>query len=109
MKVTVLGISRRKGEDKQGRPVTYSNIFYSQPFDDYTLQNGKVIGEKCGAVNTGLDTSGLFVGDEINLDYAPTGFTDKNGSPQFRLEAITIVKPFKNVFPDKTAAKDDKK
>lgn len=109
MKVMVLGISRRKTTDKEGRPVTYSNIFYSQPFDDYTLQNGDTVGEKCGAVSTSLDTSGLFVGDEINLDYAPTGFTDKNGSPQFRLEAITVVKPFKSVFPDKGTVKDDKK
>lgn len=108
MQVTVLGISRRKTEDRAGRPVVYSNIFYSQPFDEYTLQNGDAVGEKCGSVNTGLDTSGLFVGDVINLDYAPTGFNDRNGSPQFRLEAVQVIKPFKSIFPDKTV-KDDKK
>lgn len=98
MKVTILGISRRKSEDKNGRHVTYSNVYYSEPFDEYAETNGECTGVKCGNVNTGLDTSALFVGDVVNLDYAPSGFTDRNGSPQFRLVAIDLLKKADNPF-----------
>lgn len=91
MKVTILGISRRKAEDKSGKKVTYSNLFYAEPFDEYAIANGDVSGEKCGSVSTSLDTTSFVVGDTINLDYAPSGFTSRDGNPQFRLNAIDLI------------------
>lgn len=95
MKVTVIGISRRNSEDKDGKKVVYSTIYYTESFDEYTQKNQVCIGEKCGAVSTNLSTTEFAVGDEINLDYAPSGFTSKDGTPQFRLQSIDLINPFK--------------
>ncbi|MBP3458493.1 MAG: hypothetical protein J6K58_04735 [Lachnospiraceae bacterium] len=95
MKVTVLGISRREVERKDGRKAVYTSIFYTEPFDEYTRSNQVCFGEKCGSVNTALDTETIHVGDEISLDYAPTGFTSQDGKPEFRLQSIDLINPFK--------------
>ena len=62
MKVKIIGMAKRNSEDKQGRKVVYSNIFYTEDFDEYTKR----------------------------LDYAPTGF-ERNGQPEFRLQSIDLV------------------
>ena len=97
MKVTIIGISRRNSQDKDGKKIVYSTIYYTESFDEYTRTSQVCLGEKCGAVSTSLSTEEFAVGDEINLDYAPSGFTSKDGTPQFRLQSIDMIAPFKKV------------
>lgn len=91
MKVTIIGIARRKTTNKEGRPVTYSTIYYSVPFDDYSAKANECLGLSCGKVNTALDTEGLFDGDTINLDFAPSGFV-RNGQEEYTLRGIDMIK-----------------
>ncbi len=90
MKVKIIGMAKRNSEDKQGRKVVYSNIFYTEDFDEYTKRSQITSGVRCGSVNTSLPTDSLMIGDTVNLDYAPTGF-ERNGQPEFRLQSIDLV------------------
>lgn len=90
MKVKIIGMAKRNSEDKQGRKVVYSNIFYTEDFDEYTKRSRITSGVRCGSVNTSLPTDSLMIGDTVNLDYAPTGF-ERNGQPEFRLQSIDLV------------------
>lgn len=106
MKVTIIGMAKRNSEDKQGRKVVYTNLFYTEDFDDYTKRSQITSGTRCGSVNTSLPTDSLMVGNTVNLDYAPTGF-ERNGQPEFRLQNIEVVNtPFDK---DKAAKAADKK
>lgn len=106
MKVQIIGMTKRNAEDKQGRKVVYSNIFYTEDFDEYTKRSQITSGVRCGSVSTSLPTDSLMVGDTVNLDYAPTGF-ERNGQPEFRLQSIEPVNtPFDK---DKAAKAADKK
>lgn len=90
MKVKIIGMAKRNSEDKQGRKVVYSNIFYTEDFDEYTKRSQITSGVRCGSVNTSLPTDSLMIGDTVNFDYAPTGF-ERNGQPEFRLQSIDLV------------------
>lgn len=90
MKVKIIGMAKRNAEDKQGRKVVYSNLFYTEEFDEYTKRSQITSGVRCGSVNTSLPTDSLAIGDVVNLDYAPTGF-ERNGQPEFRLQNIELV------------------
>ena len=91
MQIEVIGLSRRESTNKNTGAITvYTNIYGYQDFSDYEKKNGAQ-GFKCVTVNTSQNTSHVNVGDRINANYEPTGFTDKNGSPQFRISSIDVV------------------
>ena len=92
MKVKLIGIMRRETTTKTGQPVTYSTLHFSKAFDEYSKQNSVCLGLTAGSVQTTLDTSFFKDGDEVNIEYEPTGFKDRNGSEQFRIADIYLAK-----------------
>lgn len=90
MTVGVMGISRR---ESNGR--VYSNIYGYTEFSDYEKEHGAQ-GHKGITINTGASTTHVQVGDMISVSYEPTGFMDKNGSPQFRVSAVDVLKDKKS-------------
>ena len=90
MKVGVIGVTRR---ESNGR--VYSNIFGYTEFSDYEKEHGAQ-GHKGITINTAAPTGHVQVGDMISVSYEPTGFMDKNGSPQFRVSAVDVLKDKKS-------------
>lgn len=90
MVIGVLGIQRR---ESNGR--VYSNIYGYTDFSDYEKEHGAQ-GHKSIVVNTAASTTHVQVGDTVSVAYEPTGFTDKNGSPQFRVSTVDVLKDKKS-------------
>lgn len=82
--VTILGIQRTEKDGKVN-----SNIFYSEPFEDWQKDGSACFGFRTGSEFTRLDTSILVVGDEVELKYGK-GFQGKAV-----LSGFEVVKPYK--------------
>lgn len=82
--VTILGIQRAEKDGKVN-----SNIFYSEPFEDWQKEGSACFGFRTGSEFTRLDTSNLVVGDVVEFAYK-RGFQGKAV-----LSGFTVIKPYK--------------
>lgn len=91
MKMFVFGITRKESINQNtGGGTVYSNLFGYGNFSQYEIEHGAQ-GNKGMSINTSLDTTGIQIGDTISVSYEPTGFKDKNGSPQFRISELEVI------------------
>lgn len=91
MKMYVFGITRKESVNQNtGVRTVYSNLHGYGNFTQYEIEHGAQ-GQKGMSINTSLDTTGIQIGDTISVSYEPTGFKDKNGSPQFRIAELEVI------------------
>lgn len=91
MRCQVVGISRRQSTNKQtGQVSVWSSLYCLRPFSDYDIERGAQ-GYMASTVNTRKDTTHIHVNDQISINYEPTGFRDKNGSPEYSVASIDVI------------------
>ncbi|MBP3422119.1 MAG: hypothetical protein J6K37_07615 [Lachnospiraceae bacterium] len=91
MKVQILGKHTRPYTNTNTGEIThYTDLYYQRNFLENEVKAG-AIGYKTDKINTSLDCSKIGVGDLVNFDYGPTGYKNKDGSDQIRLQSIDII------------------
>lgn len=95
MKVQILGLkSRVYVNPESGQKRVYTDIYFQAPFLQNEVDNG-ARGIKCDHLNTTIDCSSFDPGDVVNFDYGPTGYKNKDGSDEIRLQTIDLVEKAK--------------